>query len=232
MYKHYTQEEDDFLEENRNKIPTGRMAKILGRGEAGLRSRMKFLRCLPDKEAIEKFRKDSQIKPGSIPPNKGKKITEYASPEAIKRMMPTQFKKGSIPPNHKPVGHETIVKQNGYVYVKVAEGLNQFKLKHRLIYEQHFGPIPRGYNVEFKDRDKYNYDPENLILRTRKENAKINSGSAELTDNYVAGKIMGKSKDPALQEVVKNNKPIIELKRHQFLLKRAIDEATRNTTKA
>jgi hypothetical protein len=34
-------------------------------------------------------------------------------------------------------------------------------LKQRLIYEQHYGPIPKDMIVEFKDRDKLNFDINN-----------------------------------------------------------------------
>jgi hypothetical protein len=111
---------------------------------------------------------------GHVPENKGKKWSEYMTPEQIERSKSTTFKKGSVPPNHKPVGYERISK-DGYVEIKVKEGLRSFRLKHRVVYEQHFGSIPKGYNVEFKDRDKKNCDPSNLVLRSRKENMQLNT---------------------------------------------------------
>jgi hypothetical protein len=111
---------------------------------------------------------------GRVPENKGKKWSEYMTPAQIERSKTTTFKKGSVPPNHKPVGYERISK-DGYVEVKVKEGLRSFRLKHRVVYELHFGPIPKGYNVEFKDRDKTNCDPSNLVLRSRKENMQLNT---------------------------------------------------------
>jgi hypothetical protein len=112
---------------------------------------------------------------GHVPKNKGKKWSEYMTPKQIEKAKTTTFKKGTVPPNYKPVGYERIDRKDGYVYVKVGEGLRKFRLKHRVIYEQHFGEIPKGYNVEFKDRNKTNFDPANLVLRSRKENMKLNT---------------------------------------------------------
>jgi hypothetical protein len=89
-------------------------------------------------------------------------------PEEIReRVKHTWFPKGNKPQNHKPVGHERITR-DGYKEVKVSEP-NVFKLYHRLIWEQHNGPIPKGYNIQFKDGDKLNTTIENLYIISRKE---------------------------------------------------------------
>lgn len=111
---------------------------------------------------------------GQEPFNKGKKWKEFMTRQGMRNSRKTQIKKGAVPPNHKPVGYERVSK-DGYIEVKVGEGLRQFRLKHRVVWEQHYGPIPKGYNVEFKNRDKKDLRPENLVLRTRKENMKQNT---------------------------------------------------------
>lgn len=110
----------------------------------------------------------TRFKKGQTPPNKGKKQTEYMSGEAIKRTKATRFKKGNIPHNHKPIGHERITK-DGYVEVKVRDGKKQknFELKHRLVWEQHNGPIPESHNIQFKDGNKLNCKIENLYMISR-----------------------------------------------------------------
>ena len=85
----------------------------------------------------------------------------------------TSFKKGTIPPNQVPVGTESFVK-GGYIKVKVADP-NKWKLKHRLIYEEHYGEIPKGYSVIFADGNMYNYDIDNLIAVSRSELLVINN---------------------------------------------------------
>lgn len=112
---------------------------------------------------------------GIAPFNKGKKWDEYVSPEGQERSRATCFKKGEVhgyaAQREQPVGTER-VNRDGYVEVKVAEGLQErpnsnFRLKHRLVYEQAYGSIPRGCNVVFADGDRRNFDPGNLVAVPR-----------------------------------------------------------------
>lgn len=88
----------------------------------------------------------------------------------------TQFKKGSVPPNRVPVGTERIDSKDGYIYVKIQDGhLNKnWKQKHVLIWEEHNGPVPKGYAVLFGDGNKRNFDPGNFILVSRAQLARLN----------------------------------------------------------
>ena len=113
------------------------------------------------------------IKKGNTPANKGRKQTEYMTPEAIERTAKTRFKKGNTPHNHKPVGWQRITK-DGYVEIKIAEP-NVFKLKHRLIWENEIGPIPAGHNIQFKDGNRLNCELENLYIITRAEQLGVNN---------------------------------------------------------
>lgn len=189
-----------------------------------------------DKEFIRKVAKDNftedhparkhWIKKGTSPPNKGKKQKEYMSKEAIERTKRTRFKKGHIPANAVPVGYER-VDRDGYIYIKV-EGKRKLVLKHRYIWEQHFGAIPRGNNIQFKDGNKHNCDIENLYMISRGEQMRNeNSASKNLPDSAVAVYLVGKrGKDKALIEEIKSNHPeLIELKRTQILLNRKIKES-------
>jgi len=107
------------------------------------------------------------IQKGTVPANKGKKQAEYMTPEQIAKTVPTRFKKGQKPKNSKPVGYERITK-DGYIEVKIQEP-NVFKLKHRVVWENCFGKIPKGHNVQFKDGNPLNTMPENLYLISRSE---------------------------------------------------------------
>lgn len=102
-----------------------------------------------------------QFKKGHTPNNKGTKGIIY---EGCKN---TWFKKGNIPQNHRPLGSER-VDEDGYVYVKIAEP-NTWRLKHQVVWEKHNGKIPKGYAVIFGDRDRSNFDIDNLILVSRKQ---------------------------------------------------------------
>lgn len=103
--------------------------------------------------------------------NKGKKLSEYCSPEAIERMRKTQFKKGNIPYDWKPVGSERI-NVEGYVEIKIQEP-NKWQLKHRYVWERHNGPIPEGMIITFRDGNRQNTDIENLAMISRSLNARL-----------------------------------------------------------
>lgn len=192
----------------------------------GLKKDKEFMR----KVSKENFTEDHParkhwIKKGTTPPNKGKKQKEYMSKEAIERTKATRFQKGSIPPDAVPVGYERLDK-DGYIYIKV-EGKRKLVLKHRHIWEKHFGTIPKGNNIQFKDGNKHNCDIDNLYMISRGEQMKNeNSASKNLPDSAVAVYLVGKrGKDKALIEEIKSNHPeLIELKRTQILLNRKIKE--------
>lgn len=110
------------------------------------------------------------IKKGFVPKNKGKKQVEYMSEEAIERTKATRFKKAQVPWNWKEVGAER-VNIYGYVELKVSEP-NTWKLKHRVVWEQQYGKIPTGYNIQFKDGNRGNCDIDNLYIISRSEQLK------------------------------------------------------------
>ena len=112
---------------------------------------------------------------GSVPFNKGRKWDEFMSEASQERSRATCFKKGQVSgiarERLKPVGYER-VDPDGYVWVKVKdtpqETLNDnFRPKHHVVYEQAHGEIPSGCIVVFADRDRRNFDPDNLVAVPR-----------------------------------------------------------------
>lgn len=106
---------------------------------------------------------------GNIPVNKGKKM----SPEVYEKVRATMFKKGNTPGNHKPVGSERIDSKDGYVLVKVKEP-RTWKLKHRVVWEEHNGPIPKDHVIIFRDGNRLNTDISNLMMISRADNGALN----------------------------------------------------------
>lgn len=117
-----------------------------------------------------------RFKKGQDPPNKGKRIEEFMSKDGIERSSRTRFKKGQLPHNTKPVGYERVDKKDGYVHMKVEMG-RKLVLKHRYVWEQEHGEIPKGYVVTFIDGNKLNCSIENLQLISMRENMMRNQGN-------------------------------------------------------
>ena len=125
--------------------------------------------------------RNGQFPKGHVPANKGQKMSK----EMYERAKPTMFKKGQMPINHRSVGSERIT-VDGYIEIKVKEP-RTWKLKHRVIWEQHYGPLPKNHAIIFLDGNKLNTDISNLKLISRRELLVMNrknlfSEDAELTD--------------------------------------------------
>lgn len=142
---------------------------------------------------------DSKFKKGNIPANKGKKGS--MSPEQYKKCKATMFKKGSIPANARAIGSERIDK-NGYVLIKIQDGHGNknWIRKHRYLYEQAYGEIPKGHKVIFADGNIRNFELNNLILISDAEELIMNkrklfSESPEHTKTGVLiAKVLNKAK--------------------------------------
>ncbi len=129
---------------------------------------------------------DGRFEKGRVPANKGEK--GVCAPGCER----TQFRKGNLPATTKPIGYERISK-DGYVEVKVKmrpsrpDCNDNFVAKHRLIWEQAYGPIPPDCVVIFKDGNRRNFDISNLALVTKAERLEMTrrglfSTDAELTE--------------------------------------------------
>jgi hypothetical protein len=192
----FAKEEDQFLIDNHKSIPAKRMAKMLGRTEGTARQRMKVLGITVPPEIVEKFRKDSQIKKGNVPINKGKKQSSYMSPEKIEKTKATRFKKGHIPKNAKEDGIITIRTDTKskikYQYIRLA--LGKWQELHRYNWVKKNGPIPEGMIIAFKDRNSLNADIENLEMITLEENMRRNTIHQYTPEIQTALKVLNKVK--------------------------------------
>jgi hypothetical protein len=187
----YTKEQKQFLIDNNYLTPAKELADMFNK---------KFGTNIT-KTNIKNFRGNNhlssgltgQFKKGHKTHNKGKKWDEYISKDKQENCKKTTFKKGNIPKNHREVGSERISK-DGYIEIKVEEP-NKWKYKHRLIYENYYGKIPKGYNVIFLDGNKLNIDIKNLKAISKHDNLIMNEknlrfNNKELTESaYIITKI-------------------------------------------
>ena len=124
------------------------------------------------------------------------------------RMAETQFKKGQAPINHRPVGSERI-NVYGYIEIKIKEP-STWALKHRVIWEQQNGHIPKGHVIIFLDCDKSNLNIENLAMIQQAQLTMLNKFDLIKTD-------------PELTKTSINLASLI-LKTHSRIKKRSKDE--------
>ena len=127
-------------------------------------------------ESLVEFRKLTQYKPGRISPNKGKKLAEYLSPEAIEKLKSKWFQKGIVPANTLHDGAVTIrTSKSGkqYKFIRLAKG----KWLHLHVHNwlQAGNTLPKGYVVRMIDGDTLNPDISNLELISRARNLELNS---------------------------------------------------------
>ncbi len=88
-----------------------------------------------------------------------------------------RFKPGQKPHTWQPIGSERETKE-GYLQRKMTDTgcpPHDWVEVQRIVWEEHFGPIPDGHVVLFKDGDKRNFDHQNLELISRAENMSRNS---------------------------------------------------------
>lgn len=149
------------------------IAEILGVSESSVSIQAFDLRLFKSEDFHRRKREGTQFRKGDTPPNKGKKRGEFMSPQGQENSRKTTFKKGNIPPNHRQVGSERITR-DGYIEVKTQEP-NVFKLKHRVIWEEHNGPIPKGHNIQFRDKNPLNCSIDNLYMISRSKQINENT---------------------------------------------------------
>lgn len=73
----------------------------------------------------------------------------------------TSFRKGMTPYNKLGDYSETV--RDGVVMIKIG---GKWRYKHRYIWEQAYGEIPKGKAILFKDNDKSNVEIDNLFMTT------------------------------------------------------------------
>lgn len=173
----FTQNQIDLIVMHYPNMPMPELTKLVGKSihsiynkayALGIKHSQEFL----DSPAGCRLRRGDEVgkqfrfPKGHVPANKGIKGTSHEGCKA------TQFVKGSKPANYRPVGTIRFIrdKTDGYYEMKMADGMNQWKLLHRVIWERLNGHIPKGYIVVFLDNNPKNIKITNLSLFTKAQN--------------------------------------------------------------
>lgn len=179
MNMKYTKEMRDFIFENYKGISNKELADRFN-DEFGTQLTVEQVKNYKNRHKWDSGL-TGRFEKGIIPKNKGQKMSQ----EAYEKMKPTMFKKGRMPKNHKHVGSER-VNVDGYIEIKIAEPAT-WRPKHKVIWEQHYGEVPKDSVVIFLDGNRLNVTIENLKMIKRREmlimsRSKLFQDNAELTD--------------------------------------------------
>lgn len=168
---YFTEAEDTWLAENRPKMLRDELAEEFYK-KFGKRRTANSLICRCKRNGVH-CEDDGKFQKGHPSWHSGMSVEEYRSHYTKESFAKGKFKKGERSMAYKyDVGDEVI--REDYVYVKISDDpkippKQQWKSKQRLIYEQHYGELPDGYQVIFLDGDRENFDIENLAAITDSE---------------------------------------------------------------
>lgn len=229
MFKPFTESEDSFIHANIQEKSIKWISKEIKRTSAYVSKRVKELGY---QELINQKALDSRIKKGAVPSNKGKKQTEYMSPEAIRKTEGTRFKKGNMPHNcYHEVGKVVVRERTKEKYKFICIEIGKWSQLHVVNWEKLNGPVPKGKCLWFMDGDTMNCDPSNWELITRKENLRRNN----LSDSAVASRLarikngkQGNFIDHEARKEYLKYPALIQLKREQLILSGKINELKKN----
>ena len=175
-------EQRQYIRDNYLTTPVKRLATTVGRSYTFVIGQMKREGLVVPRDVIEQRKRDSYFRKGHSTWNKGMLQVDYLSEEAIATTRKTQFRPGHEPHNIGEDGNLSFRigrKGYGYWYIRTEKG--NWEVLHRLIWEAVHGPIPRGYNIQFKDNDPHNVNTDNLYMVNRRQQAAVNkAGGNEL----------------------------------------------------
>lgn len=164
----YTAEEMAWLEENKD-WPRATLHRIFvmffGRDDVTLDQ----IQALCFRKGWKTGRTGTFAK-GIVPHNKGKPCPPGVGGRSANARR-HQFKKGNEPHNTHYLGHERISK-DGYIEISVDETNphtgyeRRYVLKHRWLWEQAHGPVPKGMALKCKG-DRQDTDPSNWEIVSR-----------------------------------------------------------------
>lgn len=202
---HFTRKHIDYLVRNYSTMISQEIADKFGcslysiYGKAhrlGLEKDKKFMTGHFRQKAMEPDHggRKTRFKKGTIPPNKGKRIEEYMSPEGIEKSKISRFKHGHKPYNTGRDGDIRWRPSCGYYYIRIREG--HWKEYHRYLWEQKKGPIPEGHNISFRDGNRRNCAIENLECISNAELAlrnTIHNYPSEVKDLFYLRRSLGEA---------------------------------------
>lgn len=180
--KFWKESEIEYLRVNYPTTFIKEMCEYLGRSEKSIYLQAFLMGLKKDKEYLRQYYQknmsqgfiNNQKKKGDIPHNKGVPMSK----DKYEKCRHTMFKKGHIPHNANKEGDGAITLRNKDDYkarvFNIRLSLGKWVPLHRYIWEQVYGPIPKGFIVAFKN-GYTDCRIENLELMSRADNMRRNS---------------------------------------------------------
>lgn len=151
----FTKKEKQFIKENYLEIALYKLGRKFCTSIYTIKEFLKNENLVIPKEILEKRKRNRK---GCPPPNKGKKMEDYLSPERLKivkeKLKTNVLEEGSI-----------VIKKNGHPGKK---SYRYIKTKGKLVrlanyrWEKENGEIPKNFVVRFKDGNTLNDDLDNI----------------------------------------------------------------------
>lgn len=217
--KVWTPEEDEIIRNEYSNTKGSVIALKIGRSVSQVYNRAYFLGVKKSEafllkqnqelgKALKKYGKETQFKKGNVPANKGKKQTEYMTAEGIERSKATRFKKGVVSHNVVPVGtiSERRNERRGTVYLYIKEKEHHWEQLHRHVWRNHYGEIPKGHNIIFKDGNTLNCEIDNLECVSDEKNMLRNSIQRYPEELRTVMQLTGKLKSKIARKLSNNQK--------------------------
>ena len=172
----WTQAEIDYLKAVYPDHSNAYCAEYLHRSILSIKGMVSRLGLKKTPEFYDKQHSKAQFRKGQAPFNKGRSIEYWMSEEGQRNSSRTRYKRGQKPHNDRPAGYEMLRnwhKGKRYWWIKPEDGRRMMP-KHRYLWEQAHGSIPKGWCVQFRDGDTTNCVLENLYLISRAKQVRKN----------------------------------------------------------
>lgn len=175
--RRWTQWELDYLTQHYATRTCADIAQWVHHSPRAVQKKAFNLGLRKSKDFKAERRKVGQFRKGRRPFNKGKQWADFMSEEGRRNSAKTQFKPGKVNPHSptlRPVGYECVRTEKGRKYIWIKPEGRRMMPKHRWLWEQAHGAIPKGYNVQFKDGNTLNCVLDNLYLISRAKQVRKN----------------------------------------------------------
>ena len=151
-----SEEEQNFIHNHIHTHSTKWIAEKLKRSNVTIHKeahRLGYAKLMKEKSEKSRYKK------GRTPENKGVKMSD----EIYEKCKHTFFQKGNLPHNTLPDYSEVVRdrKKTPYIYIKIP-GKRKMIPKHRYLWEEAYGVIPKGFNIIFKNGNTLDCRLKNL----------------------------------------------------------------------